>query len=169
MNLTLRAQLETKRETLSDLAWAAEQRYREGRCLKDAGYSAGAIYLLGLASEMWLKFACFRFSGATLGSHVADMLAPAKKWMKIHCGEVDAEGYHSLRFWAEYLLLRRVSEGRPLDRVLAGQLRHHVMNRLFGDWRIDLRYNAVVVEPRLAARVLGDTRWLRLAFGTLWR
>jgi hypothetical protein len=53
--MTLRAQLTAAPETLSDLEWAAEQRFLEGAQLLGAGRFSGAVYLFGVAAEMWLK------------------------------------------------------------------------------------------------------------------
>jgi hypothetical protein len=156
-------------ETLSDLKWAAEQRFREGEALLMAGRFSGAVYLLGLASEMWLKIACFRARGAGPATTVDSQLAPAKAWMKAQWPMVQPAAYHSLLFWVEYLVRVRQSQGRALPAVVAGAARHHVLSRLYRDWKIDLRYRAVTIDQKAAWRVYLDTIWVRQASGFLWR
>lgn len=167
--MTLRSRILARQETLSDLAWAAEQRHREADALRLAGYPSGAIYLYGLASEMILKNACFRFLGSTAATTVQAQLGPARTWMKTNAPAVDPESYHSLIFWTDYLILRRLERGRPLSREFTGLLRHHVTNRLCFDWKIDVRYRFEDVNPLEASRVSADANWLKSEKDRLWR
>lgn len=89
--------------------------------------------------------------------------------MQIRAPAIDRESYHSLRFWAEYLMRRRAAEGRPMPAALAGQLRHHVISRLFQDWNIQLRYRPVPLTEAQAWRVYNDVLWVRQNRDLLWR
>ena len=164
--MSLREDILASPETLSDLAWAAEERFREAEELFSVGRLAGALYLFGLASEMWLKLACFRARWARPSDFVRDQLGPARLWMRINAPGIADEGYHSLRFWAEYLIrVRRM----PLPATALGQLRHHVINRLFHDWIIDARYRWLALSGQEVWRVYNDVIWLRDAWNDLWR
>lgn len=167
--MTLRDQILSSPETLSDLDWAAEQRYRDAEELFVRMRYTGAVYLFGLASEMWLKLACFRVRGATPSTPVDAVLAPAARWMKLNAPGVDRESYHSLLFWAEYLLRARSSAAAALPALMSGQLRHHVISRLYEDWRIDMRYRSVPVSHSHARRVYHDVAWVRQNWPRLWR
>ena len=165
----LRAVILASPETMSDLAWAAEQRYQDGITLLGAGRHAGAVYVFGLASEMWLKLASGKLLGHGPAAAVAGLLGPVRTWMHLNGSTVLPESYHSLRFWAEHLVLRRTSMGLPLAGRLAGELRHHVSHRLFEDWKIELRYRQVALAPPDALRVYHDATWVRQTWGQLWR
>lgn len=169
--MTLRDKIIASPETLSDVVWAAEQRFRDGEELLTAHRHVGAVYLLGLASEMWLKAACFRLRGARPADRLFAQLGPAKAWMsgellRLGRPSVSNEAYHSLLFWAEMLLLLR-SRKTPLSKTMAGQLRHHVIVRLYSDWKIDLRYSAIPLSAHDALRVYNDTSWLRATWQQL--
>lgn len=167
--MTVREQILSSPETISDLAWAAERRYREGQALFDGRHFIGAVYLLGLASEMWLKIACFRFRGGTPSTIVSSMLSPARTWMSIRAPAIASENYHSLAFWATYIVELRQHAASPLSGEFVGRLRHHVMNRLFQDWKLELRYRSIPVDERACLRVLQDASWLRSVYDRLWR
>jgi hypothetical protein len=158
--MTLREQIILSPETLSDLEWAARERFHEGEELLFSRRFSGAIYLLGLASEMWLKLSCFRFQGHTPNVEVMGLLGSAYQWMKIKAPHIDKESFHSLQFWAEYLILLRAEKGYPLPRRLIGQLRHHISNRLHNDWKIDMRYRIIALAENDALRVYNDVLWL---------
>ncbi|MCY2951656.1 MAG: hypothetical protein NTU53_06720 [Planctomycetota bacterium] len=167
--MTLREQILASPETLSDLAAAAEQRFREAEHLLCAGRFVGAIYLFGLASEMWLKLACFRWRGANPATRVVGLLGPARTWMAQNARTIKPESYHSLLFWAEYLIRLRLLQKNPIEALRLGQLRHHVINRLYNDWRIDMRYHPLAISEHQAWRVYNDVLWIRLTWPELWR
>ncbi len=157
-------------ETLSDLTAAADLRFRDGETLLNAGRYAGSVYLLGLSAEMWLKLAVFRYRGIGPSVTVDSQLVPAKVWMKANCPAIGPEAYHSLSFWAEYLIRFREADGHPLSVQVRGLTRHHVVGRLYRDWKIDLRYRNLPVTERLATRVFQDAAWVRQASrSVLWR
>lgn len=82
---------------------------------------------------------------------------------------VQHESYHSLQFWAEMIIQFRSSAGNPLPRCMIGQLRHHVMERLYRDWMIDMRYAAITLSEQNALCVYNDSVWVRLAWQQLGR
>jgi len=167
--MTLRRQILSSPEIVSDLASAAEQRFREAEHLLRGGRFVGAVYLFGLACEMWLKLACFRFRGATPVTRVDSQLGPAKAWMAGRAPFISPEKYHSLCFWAEFLILLRTVEGSGMHSLWAGELRHHVVNRLYQDWKIDMRYRSPTISKRQAWRVYNDVAWVRQVWQDLWR
>jgi hypothetical protein len=107
--------------------------------------------------------------GALPADLVSSQLGPAKNWMATFAPAIKAESFHSLAFWAEYLIQWRSHQGANLSARLVGGLRHHVNNRLFGDWKIDMRYRSLAVSDRDAWRVYNDAWWLRENWQFLWR
>ncbi len=167
--MNTREQILASPETLSDFAWASEQRFRDADTLLSKGRFSGSIYLGGLAAEMWLKLACAKYVRLSPTASATALLAPAKIWMKFEAPTILPESYHSLLFWAEYLTRRRISDGRSMSGRLAGELRHHVVNRLFTDWKIDVRYRTLPLDERCARRVYNDVTWIRSNWDQLWR
>jgi hypothetical protein len=165
----LRQQILSGPETVSDLAVAAEARFRDAESLFVEGRHQGCIYLLGLSAEMWLKYAAFRISGSRLSQDVRGLLGPAQAMMRVHMRHIPYEGYHSLLFWLEYLLLLRRLHHVALPAEWEGRLRHHVVNRLFEDWLIDVRYSSLIVAERESWRSYCDVSWLRANVSTFWR
>lgn len=165
----LRSQILTNPETVSDLALAAEARFRDGEALFAEARHQGCVYLLGLSAEMWLKYAAFRCAGSRLSQDVASLLGPARAMMRVHLPHVAPETYHSLRFWCEYLLLLRRVHSAVLPSDVEGRLRHHVANRLFENWKIDLRYSSALVTERDSWRGYCDVAWVRANVSLLWR
>lgn len=167
--MRLRQRILGSPETISDLVWAAEQRYQESGLLFDAGRFSGCVYLAGLSCEMWLKNACFRSLGSNPSTPVASQLGPARDWMQKNMPTIQHESYHSILFWAEYLIRRREQIGNALSREFVGQLRHHMVNRVFSDWKLEIRYRAIMPSRAEALRVGRDAGWLRIAQDSLWR
>jgi hypothetical protein len=172
--MTLRDQIINSPETLSDVRWAAEQRFRDAEALLTAGRFTGAVYVLGLAAEMWLKGACLSLRGLSPATRVSAALAAARHWFEQHLATaglpaIAHEGYHGLRFWAELAVALRRVGGSPLATDVVGQLRHHVVNRLYWSWKIDLRYAAIALSEREAWRVYNDVVWVRQAWRQLLR
>jgi hypothetical protein len=161
----LRLQLDRWTETFSDLAASAEDRYRDAERLIVSGRHRGAVYFFGLAAEMWLKLASYRRFNAVASDPVGPHARNVRLFMDAHAPTTQRESGHSLSYWAEFLLLAN----RGMSRGHAGQLRHHVINRLFLDWKIELRYRPAAVSIEHARRVSMDAAWLRSNWDRLWR
>lgn len=159
---SLRDQLAAWSETVSDLTVSAEDRYRDGLELIAAGRFRGAVYLLGLSAEMWLKLASYRLYAARAADLVGPHARRVADYMRLNAPGSDRESGHSLHYWAEFIILFCGRNGRLLSNEQAGRLRHHVINRLFEDWKIELRYRPTIVTGEQARRVLADAAWLRL-------
>jgi hypothetical protein len=86
-------------ETFSDLAWAAEQRFRDGEALLSSRRHTAAVYLHGLAAEMWLKLASAKLLGLAPSATVVGFLNPVRRWMRLNATNVECESFHSLLFW----------------------------------------------------------------------
>lgn len=158
--MPLRYRLQAEPETVQDLEIACEQRYWEGLELLVAGYRGAGIYLLGYAAEMILKQACFLVDGARPFDHVASRLAPVASWARHHLPGLQHEHYHSLRFWAAVLQVKRQLGGQPLEAPLRDRLRQRT-NRIFGIWTVAMRYRPDRSLPREARAVYDDVTWLR--------
>ncbi len=169
--MTIRDRILSVPETLSDIAWAAENRYRESEELLTARKYAGAVYLAGLACEMWLKLAAVKCydPGSTPISYITGYYPTIRSWMTRNFPAVACESYHSVAFWSGYIISYRAMMGTPLPARLSGELRHHVAMRIFEDWKIDLRYRSLAISERHAWRVYNDVRWVRQNWDRLWR
>lgn len=166
---SLRATLLSTTETLSALALAADMRYRDGEQLLNCSRFSGAVYVLGLAAEMYLKYAALRVAGHGPATPNQAPLGGVVRWMRANFPAINPESKHSLEFWATFIRELRRSERRELPLILAGQLKHHVTGRLYEDWKIDIRYSVVPVSERHAWRVFADTSAVRTMFDPLWR
>lgn len=156
---------------LSDFVWAAEQRFQEAEELFVSRRFSGALYLLGLSAEMWLKLAAIHCHDrrVTAATSVAAHLGPIRLWMAVNFPLVQCESYHSVSFWAEYIIGFRARSGMPLPANTIGELRHHAVRRLFEDWRIELRYRAIPVSERHCWRAFQDVLWMRRNWTRFWR
>src|SRR6266545_2801604 len=112
----LRDQLLTWSETVTDLTVSAEDRFRDGQELLAQGRARGAIYLLGLAAEMWLKVVSFRLLGAKASDAVGPFAKRMRIFMDANASATDRESGHSLRYWAEFIILFSQSHALPLSR-----------------------------------------------------
>jgi hypothetical protein len=166
---TLREQVATWGETVTDLTVSADDRYRDGQELVAAGRFRGAVYSLGLAAEMWLKLACYRLYAARAADAVGPYARRVANFMQLNAPRTDRESGHSLHYWAEFIILFCARKGRLLSNEQAGRLRHHAVNRLYADWKIELRYRPAAVTADHARRVLADSAWLRLQWERLGR
>ncbi|HTW93883.1 MAG TPA: hypothetical protein VMD30_03750 [Tepidisphaeraceae bacterium] len=167
--MSLGDQIRNVPETLSDLALAAECRFRDAEELLTSGRNDGAVYLLGLACEMWLKLACFRLSGGSPSDRVHAFLRPAATWMQSHAAGVEEESYHSLAFWAEYLVLWRQVNGPAMPAHTADEIRVRIASRLFKAWNIQMRYREFGIPDAQAWSVYDDATWLRSVHDQIWR
>lgn len=166
--MNLRAQLETRTATLSDLALAAEQRYWEGVQLGTDGYFGAAIYQLGFAVEMWLKYAALRIDGLSPASTLGKgSYKPAERFLRLSGREIPPESWHSLRFWGVYLQTRRTHQNRPLNGAL-GQSLVHRTNRLYGVWWVSMRYFPDQASDYDIRRAYDDAGWFRANLERLW-
>jgi len=169
--MTIRDQILSSPETLSDLAWAAERRFREAGALMTAGHFMGSVYLAGLACEMWLKLAAVRCYDprVTTASYITGYYPTIRAWMTRNFPAIAWESYHSLSFWSGYIISFRAMTGAPLPATVAGELRHHVVTRVFEDWKIDIRYRSFSIPEQHAVRVYNDVSWVRQNWDRLWR
>jgi len=166
---SLRDQLDRWTETFSDLSISAEDRFSDAQDLFTSGRYRGTVYALGLASEMWLKLASYRLFGAIASDPVGPHARSVRLFMDVHAPMTARESGHSLRYWAEFIVLFAAEHQKQLTRPKVGRLRHHVINRLYLDWKIELRYRPALVSAEHARRVLADATWLRSNWDTFAR
>lgn len=171
------------RETIQDLNEAAEDRYWEAYELAVQGQPYGAMYLFGYVAEMFLKSAGFLFDGASLNDQVGPRLGPAKVFGSSHFSHVHCESYHSILFWAEFLIEKRAraASGRagpaPFPVPLASELRIRAM-RIHQRWMVEMRYRSPRVPPLRGSSIsigdellqlMEDVSWMRDNHSKFWR
>ena len=167
--MTLRTAISLRHETLSDLAFSAGARFDDAVELLASGRFAGAVYFFGFSAEMWLKLAAAHCRDPFITPTTAWDGAPIKRWMERNAPMIQRESYHSLEFWSEFIILFRDTSTTPLSSEMAGQLRHHVVRRLYQDWHVNIRYRALPVAEHDAWRVYQDAEWVRRNWTILWR
>lgn len=159
-----RAILESSLETVQDHALSAHRRLDEAADLYIIGRYHSAIYLGGLAAEMFLKTACFFVGGAVPADPVDIHLTPIKTNKYKPPFKVDFESGHGLWFWSQELLTRRNAQGKQTPRrflqVLAG---------LYNDWFIGMRYRPGSATSSEAAAFIKNVEWLAENHATLRR
>ena len=159
-----RSVLEATPETVQAVALSATRRLDEAMVLFGYGRYHAAIYVGGLAAEMFLKSACFILGGARLADPLAAHLGPLKNKSYRPPFKVDFESGHGLWFWSQELLTRRSGLGRKTPnrfmQVLAG---------LYSDWFIGMRYRPGAATCNDAATFLHNVEWLSLNHGSLRR
>src|SRR5882672_3302247 len=106
--MALRATVKAYPETLSDILVAADDRYQEAEDLLVQQRFDGCVYLLGYASEMWLKAACLRLRSLGPTALVKAALPALKAWMKTVAPAASLTNYHDLSYWAECVLQLRI-------------------------------------------------------------
>jgi hypothetical protein len=167
--MNLRAALELKTSTLWELSLAAEQRYWDGIQLATSGHFSTSIYYLGFAVEMWLKYACLRYDGATPATFWnAGSFKPIERFLKNMSHAVPNESWHSLRFWTAYLQAKRNYRNHPLDTDIQRALVHR-SNRLYGVWWVSMRYFPQQASEYDVRRAYDDAGWFRMNADKLWR
>jgi|GEM_PF-5253965 len=153
-----RAVLQAHHETVQDLELSAKRRLDEAWVLHAAQKYHTAIYVAGLAAEMYLKTACFFLDGARPSHPVAALLTQLRKNAYASPSKVDYEGGHGLSFLAEELKFRRKNHRlrqtpRRFRRVIA---------QIATDWFIGMRYRPGSATRENAAVFITNVRWLAL-------
>ena len=128
--------LEAKPETVQDLELSAKRRLDEAFDLYRSGRFHTAIYIAGLAAEMYLKTACFFLEGAKPADNANALMAPLKpnKYKPSFIGNF--ESGHGLLFWSQELLDRRKNRGlspAPVRFI-------PIISSISSDWFIAMRY-----------------------------
>jgi hypothetical protein len=130
--MSYRALLQSTVETVQDQTRSAELRLDEAVTLYLDGKYHSAIYMAGLAAEMFLKTACFFVSGAKNADPIRLLVGAVNR--KAHKSARYKSG-HSLLFWYEELLARR----RRARLGISNDLKQ-IVSSLSSDWFNEMRY-----------------------------
>lgn len=151
-----------KVDSIDEFYAAALKRFGEGISLATQGRSTGAIYLFGYVAEMLVKAAYFRLDGHSRGQEISlhnDLRRAVQRgknehqviWPKAHA-------MHSVRGWAELLILERVSRNQAFSGVFAQAIQHHSLV-IEQHWSVVLRYRKNVAYRHEVERVRTATEW----------
>jgi hypothetical protein len=151
-----RATLEAVAETVQDLELSAPRRLQEAMVLLLAGKNHTAIYIAGLAAEMYLKTACFFLGGASPATRTDTMLSPVRPRIYSPPFTADFESGHGLWFWSQELIARR--KARKLG--TAPNRFKQICATLYLNWYIGMRYRPGVATQGNAERFLTSVEWL---------
>ena len=157
--MPLRHRIESHPETVQDLELACGEKLWEGLELLLAGHRGAGIYLLGYAAEMVLKNACFRIDRARPTDDVNSRLRPIREWARQHGIRIDPEKYHSLLFWCHVLRAKRRWARRPLSAGIDQPLVQWA-RRIYGIWKVDMRYQPDQALQSEAESVYNDVTWI---------
>jgi hypothetical protein len=160
-----RAILEGTAESVQDLELSAQRRLDEAAVLYVENRFHTAIYLAGLAAEMYLKTACFFLGGARPGDRVQAHLAAVRPRNYNPPFRADFEAGHGIWFWSQELLARR--NNQRLRRVPGRYMQ--VVATLYTDWYIGMRYRPGAATNTEAARFITQVEWLANHHGQLRR
>jgi hypothetical protein len=151
-----RATLEQSPETVQDLELSAPNRLQEAMQLLVAGRHHTAIYLAGLAAEMYLKTACFFVDGAAPATFVDAVLGPVARRQYNPPFKADFESGHGLWFWSQELIHRRtrLNKPRPPNRYL------QVVAALYVDWFVGMRYRPGSATRDEAVAFVSNVEWI---------
>lgn len=160
--MPLRAIIKNSPETLSDVLLAAEDRYLEAEELLVSQRYDGAVYLLGYSVEMWLKASCLRLRGLGPATVVKAALPPLKTWgLTQTVPPIPFGDYHDLSFFAECIIRLRSTQSRPLPPSLMSELQTHVVNGMYAEWIMDMRYRRSAITSSDAWAALSNAWWVK--------
>jgi hypothetical protein len=169
----LRGLLNGTPETVQDLLFAADERFFDGFELVIQGRYFGGVYCMGYTAEMLLKAATFLADGARPNDFVSAKFGAARRFAKV--SGIDPEHFHSLFFWASYLIDRRQFNGNAMSPNVRIEMDACIRN-ITASWLVEMRYRSSASDPLLeaasvqsAAPVYESVDWLRSNFGRLWR
>lgn len=167
--MAFRARIDANPETLIEFEFAWERRYLEGmRLLEEKETRTDGVYLLGYVAEMILKVAYFRFTGAASEDFLDALLTASAFKTAVKNLGVDAEFYHSPRFWMEILISTRIQHKRPLPTQLQNNLRAFA-EILYDNWKVDMRYHSLPIGEAECQEVKVAVEWLYNRHESLWR
>jgi hypothetical protein len=159
--MPLRNLITASPETLSDMLLAAEDRYQEAEELLMQQRFDGCVYLLGYAAEMWLKAACLRLRSHGLSTRVKAALPALRSYMGLTAPLVPFRDYHDLAFFAESIAHLRRQQGRLLSISLSTELQSRVVNGLYPEWMVDMRYRRCSLTAADAWAALLNAWWVK--------
>lgn len=153
-----RDRLEATPETVQDLELAAARRLEEAMELFLANRHHTAIYVAGLAAEMYLKTACYFVGGAQPADATDALFSAARPNPRRYVPpfRADFEFGHGLWFWSQELMARR--QRRQLRRVPNRFIQ--VSAALYLDWYVGMRYRPGAATVNDAAQFLTNVEWL---------
>jgi len=141
---------------VQDLEMSAYRRLDEATALYVVERNHTAIYVAGLAAEMYLKTACFFLGGAKPADPVAAFLEAVRPRKYRPAFDADYEAGHGLLFWAEELKSRRERLRLPK----APSLFSRVIDGICMDWFVGMRYRPGCATGEDAARFITYVEWL---------
>ena len=155
--------------TLQNVEQALESRLEEGRLLIASGLFDGRIYLLGYVAEMLLKIGYMKVVSpgirptANVGSYNKQALTVGKTLNPY----IDADGFHSILFWAVLIEGIRRGKNLPLPSSFAIEFEQRT-RRLQQNWKVDMRYLPPRATLAEATEMLEDVLWLRREQSAIW-
>lgn len=164
--MSYRARLQATQESVQDLTLAAQHRLDEAEQLLYAARHHTAIYLAGLAAEMYLKSAIARLRGATLATPIEAVLEPIRRAHRRGPLARDLESGHGLWFWSQILLQDRAAFGRTTTNRLHKSLLT-ASAALFANWFVAMRYRPGSASQDDALAFLTTAEWFKANHGAL--
>ena len=155
--------------TLQDADLATEDRLREGQFLVANGFPAAGVYLMGYVAETLLKTAYVRIAHprARPGYNLGASLREARVVGDVLLPYIDADSFHSIRYWAMLVEAVRRGQGREMPDALRLPFEAHT-EYLHRYWKVDMRYLPADVLPSEAVQYEQSVLWVRVHHTDLW-
>ncbi len=168
--MPIRQQLQSTSETIQGFEAAAEEKYEDGFNLMAYASPGNGIYLMGYAAEMLLKSAYFRVAGLGIHTPITKSHLTQAKTDAANLGVLaSAEHFHSLAFWSELIIKKRVQQSRGLAPAFTTELDKRA-KRLAQNWFVEMRYHLLQgITAQDVDDVMDDVVWIRSNHEDLWR
>ncbi len=122
----------------------------------------GCVYLAGFTAEMWLKVICVMLS--PFGSRRDDVMTALKKLkrgMKQMVPALECKDFHDLGFFVRCIEELRLKRGDPLPPSQQTGLRSRIVQGIFDEWVVDMRYRRSNLTEVKAESVLENVWWIQ--------
>lgn len=160
MPLITRIQPNLKTHSIQEFCAVARLRFDEASRLAVAGDRLAAIYLGGYAAEMLLKSAYFRLTGRGQKDPISFQdISNVRLYAHQTFGFARQQNLHDLTYWTTLLVEERKRRTMAYPKRFARSLQAQVQ-RLYLNWREDLRYKANRPYQGEVTAVLRGVQWL---------
>lgn len=158
-------------ETILSFEASAHEKYEAGFELLANGVYGTGVYLMGLAAEMMLKAAYFRYIGIGQTVNIDKTHLTAAKNNATSLGVIaQPEQYHNLKFWSELIIKQRISDSKSLSVGIETTLNGYIQ-KLNDNWEIGMRYKDYQQGVQISDLndVFDAVTWIHDNQESLWR
>jgi len=142
---------------------AAKDRCRDAEELFLRQRFDGCVYLLGFAAEMWLKIVCMTLNplGSKFDDDVMTAMKKLKQSMRQRTPAVKCKDFHDLEFFVRCIEELRLRKGDPLPPPRQTELRSRMIQGIYEEWIVDMRYRRSNLTEVDAQSALENVWWIQ--------